>query len=39
MDYSLSTAISLFKNIIGFVLVIGTNWAAKKLSNGEGGIW
>lgn len=39
MDYSLSTAISLFKNGIGFVLVIGTNWAAKKLSHGEGGIW
>lgn len=39
MEYSLSTAISLFKNGIGFVLVIGTNWAAKKLSNGEGGIW
>lgn len=39
MDYSLSTAISLFKNGIGFALVIVTNWVAKKLSNGEGGIW
>ena len=39
MDYSLSTAISLFKNGIGFVLVVGTNWTAKKLSHGEGGIW
>lgn len=39
MEYSLSTAISLFKNVIGFVLVIGTNFAAKKLSGGERGIW
>ncbi len=39
MDYSLSTSISLFKNAIGFVLVICTNIVAKKLSNGEGGIW
>lgn len=37
MKYSLSTAVGLFKNVIGFVLVIGTNVLAKRIS-GEG-IW
>lgn len=39
MDYPLSTAISLFKNVIGFILVIGTNYVANKLSGGENGLW
>lgn len=37
MKYSLSTAVGLFKNVIGFILVVGTNWIAKRIS-GEG-IW
>jgi putative aldouronate transport system permease protein len=37
MKYSLGTAIGLFKNIIGFVLVIGTNILSKKFT--ESGIW
>lgn len=37
MKYSLSTAVGLFKNVIGFVLVVGTNMIAKRIS-GEG-IW
>lgn len=37
MEYSISTAVGLFKNVIGFILVTGTNFNAKRL--GEGGIW
>ena len=37
MKYDLSTAVGLFKNIVGFILVVGTNMIAKRLS-GEG-IW
>lgn len=37
MEYSISTAVGLFKNVIGFILVTGTNFIAKRL--GEGGIW
>ena len=37
MKYSLATAVGLFKNVIAFVLVVGTNLIARKLS-GEG-IW
>jgi len=36
-NYKLSTAIGLFKNIIGFMLVLTTNAVAKKLSGD--GIW
>lgn len=31
MRYSYSTAVSLFKCIIGFVLVTGSNWVAKRM--------
>ena len=37
MEYSFSTAVGLFKNVIGFILVIGTNFITTKL-NGNG-IW
>ena len=37
MKYSLATAVGLFKNVIAFVLVVGTNLIARKIS-GEG-IW
>lgn len=37
VEYSLSTAAGLFKNVIAFGLIIITNMAAKKL--GGGGIW
>ncbi len=36
-NYKLSTAIGLFKNIIGFILVAGTNVIAKSISGN--GIW
>ena len=37
LEYALGTAVGLFKNIIGFILVAGTNYIAKKLSGS--GIW
>ena len=37
MQYSLGTAVGLFKNLIGFALVVGTNFIAKKISGD--GIW
>lgn len=37
-QYSFSTAVGLFKNIISFSLVIFTNIVTKKI-NSEGGIW
>jgi len=37
MQYARGTAIGLFKNGIGFILVVGTNWITKRI-NGNG-IW
>jgi len=37
MKYSLSTAVGLFQNLIGFVMVVSANFAANKI-NGSG-IW
>ena len=34
-QYSLSTAIGLFKSIVGVILVIVTNYLTKKMSDGE----
>lgn len=36
-DYSFSTAVGLFKNVIGFILVIMTNFVSRKLT--DTGIW
>jgi len=36
-DYSLSTAVGLFKNVIGFFLVLSTNMISKKIS--DYGVW
>lgn len=36
-DYSFSTAVGLFKNVIGFCLVILSNFVSKKLT--DSGIW
>lgn len=35
--YSYSTAVGLFKSVIGIILVLGTNWLAKKM--GEDGLY
>lgn len=37
MQYSMATAVGLFKNVIGFALVIASNFVSKKLSGS--GIW
>lgn len=37
MKYSFSTAVNLFKNVIGFFLVVSTNFISKKISGN--GIW
>ncbi|NSW89635.1 MAG: sugar ABC transporter permease [Firmicutes bacterium] len=36
-DYGFATAVGLFKNVIGFFLVIGTNFITKRIS--EYGVW
>ncbi|MDK2902966.1 MAG: putative aldouronate transport system permease protein [Clostridiales bacterium] len=37
MQYSLATAVGLFKSLIGLVLVVSANWATHRM--GESGIW
>ena len=37
MKYSLSTAVGLFQNLIGFVMVVGMNFVANKIN--DSGIW
>lgn len=37
MKYASGTAIGLFKNVIGFILVVGTNAISKRIS--ENGVW
>jgi len=39
MDYSYATAIGLFKNVIGFALVIGANMVVRRFQEGENAIW
>ena len=39
MQYSLSTAVGLFKNCIGLILVVGTNAVVRRLGEGENGLW
>lgn len=36
--YDFATAVGLFKNVVGFILLMGTNWIVKKFSE-HGGIW
>lgn len=38
-DYSYSAAIGLFKNVIGIILVVGSNLVIKKMTRGEYKIW
>lgn len=39
MQYSLSTAVGLFKNCVGLILVITTNAIVRRLGEGENGLW
>lgn len=38
-DYSLSTAVGLFKSVIALIMVLGTNFAAKKINGEEYTLW
>ncbi len=38
-DYSYSAAIGLFKNVIGSIMVLGTNYIVRVMSKGEKGLW
>lgn len=37
--FSLATAAGLFKSVVGLVMVLITNWLARRVSDGEKGIW
>ena len=39
MQYSYSTAVGLFKNLVGLVLVLSSNFIIKRLGRGEYGLW
>lgn len=39
MEYSFSTAVNLFKNVIGMVLVLITNFIVKRIGDGENALW
>ena len=38
-NFSVATATGLIKSLVGLVMIFATNKAAKKLTDGEGGIW
>ena len=39
MNYSLGTAVGLFKSVISLVLVISSNYIVNKITDGEQGLW
>ena len=39
MQYSYTTALGLFKGVVGLIFVVGTNYIVNKLSDGESGLW
>lgn len=39
LQYSLSTAVGLFKNVIGFALVVTSNAIIRRMGDGGNGIW
>lgn len=38
-DYSYAAAVGLFESAVGVVLILGANWLASRMSNGEQGLW
>jgi putative aldouronate transport system permease protein len=38
-DYGMGTAIGLYQSVMGLILVLTTNWAARKISSGEQGLF
>ena len=39
MQYSYTTALGLFKGVVGLIFVVGTNYIVNLLSDGESGLW
>ena len=39
MDVGLATAADMFKSVVGLILVVGVNAFAKRVSEGEQGVW
>lgn len=39
MQYSYTTALGLFKGLVGLIFVVLTNYVVNKLSDGESGLW
>lgn len=39
MNYSLGTAVGLFKSVISLVLVLSSNYIVNKITDGEQGLW
>lgn len=39
MDYAVGTAVGFFKSVVCLILVMGSNWLTRKISDGEQGIW
>lgn len=39
MEYSLSTAVGLFKSVIGLVLIVGVNFIVRKVGGKENALW
>ena len=39
MQYSYTTALGLFKGVVGLIFVVSTNYIVNKLSDGESGLW
>ena len=39
MQYSYSTAVNFFKNLVGFILVVATNLLVRNIGEGENRIW
>lgn len=39
VNYSMSTAVGLFKSVIALILMVGTNWIAKKINGEEFTLW
>lgn len=38
-DYSLSTAVGLFKSVVALILIVGTNFTAKKINGEDYTLW
>lgn len=39
LDLALATAAGMFKSVVGLILVVGSNYLARRMSDGEQGVW